>query len=89
MHGEHVGMGAVATVPRGTTDRALVAAVRAGDDSAFEELYRRYSHRIRLFVYGYVRDEGRAEDVTQEAFMSALRRMRETDSPITFRPWIY
>ena len=91
MHGEHVGTGALAsaTVPQGTTDRALVAAVRAGDDAAFEELYRRYSRRISLFVYGYVRDEGRAEDVTQEAFMSALRRMRETDSPIAFRPWIY
>jgi RNA polymerase sigma factor (sigma-70 family) len=88
---ERVGTGAVAqaTAPQDVSDGALVAAVRAGEDAAFEELYRRYSRRIGSFVYGYVRDEGRAEDVTQEAFLSALRRMRETDSEIAFRPWIY
>ena len=36
-----------------------------------------------------LRDDGRAEDVTQEAFLSALRRMRETDGEIAFEPWIY
>ena len=36
-----------------------------------------------------VKDHGRAEDITQEVFMSALRRMRETDRPIIFKPWIY
>ena len=35
------------------------------------------------------RDEARAEDVTQEAFLSALRRLRVTDSEINFKPWIY
>src|SRR4051812_31783854 len=34
-------------------------------------------------------DETRAEDVAQEAFLSALRRMRATDSEINFKPWIY
>ena len=91
MYGGHAGNGAVDLVsaPHGATDAVLVAAVRAGDDGAFEELYRRYRSRIRAFVYGYVRDEGRSEDVTQEAFLSALRRLRETSSPIAFRPWIY
>jgi RNA polymerase sigma factor (sigma-70 family) len=36
-----------------------------------------------------VRDEGRSEDVTQEVFLSALRRLRETDTDIDFKPWIY
>ena len=92
MQGEHsIGDGptAVATVPRGADDAALVAAVRAGDDAAFEELFRRYNRRIKTFVYGFVRDDGRAEDVTQEAFLSALRRLRETEAAIAFRPWIY
>jgi RNA polymerase sigma factor (sigma-70 family) len=70
-------------------DRDLVEAVREGDDGAFEELYRRYQQRITSFVRRIVRDEARAEDVTQEAFLSALRRMRATDSEIAFKPWIY
>jgi RNA polymerase sigma factor (sigma-70 family) len=70
-------------------DSALVDRVRAGDDSAFEELYRRYRPRITAFVRGQLRDDARSEDVAQEAFFSALRRMRATDSQIAFKPWIY
>ena len=37
-----------------------------------------------------VRDHARAEDITQEVFLSALRRLRDgTDREIQFRPWIY
>ena len=34
-------------------------------------------------------DAAGCEDVAQEAFMSALRRMRATDAEINFKPWIY
>jgi RNA polymerase sigma factor (sigma-70 family) len=73
----------------GPTDLALVAAVRRGDDRAFEQLYGRYQRRISAYVFGMVKDHGRAEDITQEVFISALRRMRETERSITFKPWIY
>ena len=63
--------------------------VRAGDDRAFELLYERYGTRVGAYVGGMVRDRGLAEDLTQEIFMSALRRMRETERPIAFRPWVY
>src|SRR3954468_3440277 len=71
------------------SDQRLVAAVRAGDDRAFEALYQRYQRRIYAYVLGMVKDHGRAEDVTQEIFVSALRRMRATDRPIAFKPWVY
>jgi RNA polymerase sigma factor (sigma-70 family) len=71
------------------SDQRLVAAVRTGDDRAFEALYSRYQRRIHAYVLGMVKDHGRAEDVTQEVFVSALRRMRATDRPIAFKPWIY
>ena len=71
------------------SDERLVAAVRLGDDAAFECLYDRYGRRIAGFVRGMVRDHGRAEDVTQEVFVSALRRLRATDAPIAFKPWIF
>src|SRR4051794_12707088 len=70
-------------------DAELVAAVRAGDDRAFETLYARYQPRITAYVRGIVHDHGRAEDITQEVFMSALRRMRGTEAAIAFKPWIY
>jgi RNA polymerase sigma factor (sigma-70 family) len=71
------------------SDQRLVAAVRRGDDRAFELLYGRYQRRIHAYVLGMVKDHGRAEDVTQEVFVSALRRMRETEQPLAFKPWLY
>src|SRR5690349_5538087 len=76
-------------VAEGPGDATLVAAVRRGDDRAFEQLYSRYQRRISAYVFGMVKDHGRAEDITQEVFISALRRMRETDRSIAFKPWIY
>jgi RNA polymerase sigma factor (sigma-70 family) len=67
----------------------LVAAVRAGNDRAFEELYSRYRSRIGSYIFGLVGDYARAEDLSQEVFISALRRMRDTERPIAFKPWIY
>jgi len=83
---------AVATGSEDSTvaDLDLVAGVRAGDDRAFEQLFLRYQPRISAYVAGMVRDHARAEDITQEVFLSALRRLRDgTDREIQFRPWIY
>jgi RNA polymerase sigma factor (sigma-70 family) len=83
------GVSATARSRVDVTDHDLVQAVRQGDDHAFERLYRRYHRRIAAYIFGMVRDDGRAEDLTQEVFVSALRRMRQTERPITFKPWIY
>jgi RNA polymerase sigma factor (sigma-70 family) len=87
------GMSGVAEAPSIVADDGddarLVAAVRHGDDRAFEVLYTRYHRRIQAYVLGMVKDHGRAEDVTQEIFVAALRRMRATERPILFKPWIY
>jgi RNA polymerase sigma factor (sigma-70 family) len=79
----------IAAEPVADDDYQLVAAVRRGDDRAFEARYSRYCRRIHAYVMGMVKDHGRAEDITQEVFVSALRRMRETERPIAFKPWIY
>ena len=71
------------------TDHELVTAVRRGEESAFEELFSRYRGRIRSYVSGILADPDRAEDITQEVFISALRRLRDTERPIAFKPWIY
>jgi RNA polymerase sigma factor (sigma-70 family) len=82
---------ALRTAPQASVgaEQELVAAARGGDDRGFEELYARYRKRIARYVLGMVGDHGRAEDITQEVFISALRRMRDTERPISFKPWIY
>lgn len=71
------------------SDERLIVAVRRGEDAAFEVLFRRYHDRVLRFIRGRIGDHARAEDVTQEVFLSALRRLRATDSAIAFRPWIF
>jgi RNA polymerase sigma factor (sigma-70 family) len=67
----------------------LVAAARNGDDRAFEALYSSYAGRILAYIGRMVGDHGRAEDISQEVFMSALGRLRQSEQPIAFKPWIY
>ncbi|HEY6523729.1 MAG TPA: sigma-70 family RNA polymerase sigma factor [Solirubrobacteraceae bacterium] len=81
-------MSKTATLPA-HSEQGLVAAIRAGDDRAFEELYAQYRDRIFAFILSKVHDHGRAEDIAQEVFMSALRRLRGADQAIAFKPWIY
>jgi RNA polymerase sigma factor (sigma-70 family) len=71
------------------SEQELIAAVRRGDDRAFEVLYARYHRRIVSYVNGMVGDHARAEDITQDVFISALRRLRANDRPIMFKPWLY
>ncbi len=77
--------------PRTTaaSEQDLVSATRAGDDRAFEELYARYRDRISAFILSRVHDHARAEDIAQDVFISALRRLRETDQRMAFKPWLY
>src|SRR2546426_5949677 len=70
-------------------DEQLVAAARAGNDAAFEALFRRYRDRITAYVRGIVSDHGRAEDVVQEVFISAHRHLLASEREIAFRPWVY
>src|SRR3954464_6487430 len=84
-----MGMTPIVAEPVADEDHRLLAAGGRGDDRAFEALYARYHRRIHAYVLGMVKDHGRTEDVTQEAFVSALRRMRETEQPLAFKPWLY
>src|SRR5919108_6544895 len=75
--------------PAEATDDQLVAATQQGSDAAFDALFRRYRDRITAYVRGIVADHARAEDIVQDAFMSALRSLRSTDRDVAFRPWVY
>ncbi|HEX3832004.1 MAG TPA: sigma-70 family RNA polymerase sigma factor [Solirubrobacteraceae bacterium] len=71
------------------SEQALVQAARRGDDRAFEQLYAEYRERVTAFIHSKVRDHGRAEDISQEVFMAALRQLRSNDQHIAFKPWIF
>jgi RNA polymerase sigma-70 factor, ECF subfamily len=61
--------------PAETGPWALVRAAQAGDMSAFGELFDRYYDVVYRYVLFRMGDRSFAEDVTQETFVRALRRI--------------
>jgi RNA polymerase sigma factor (sigma-70 family) len=69
-------------------DRALVERFQAGDDEAFDELYRRYHDRLERFCRKRVGDQHTAEELTQEAFTRALSALPDLSGELRFYPWV-
>jgi RNA polymerase sigma factor (sigma-70 family) len=60
------------------------------DPAAFGELYDRYAGQIYRFIRARVRDDGLAEDITAEVFLSALRNIKGyQDQGRPFSCWLY
>jgi len=68
-------------------DRRLVALVRDGYETAFDEIVRRYAAPLRRYAAAIV--GGRYEDVTQDAFSKALLALRRDGAEIELRPWLF
>lgn len=57
------------------TDRLQVERVLAGDAEAFEPIVRRWQGPLVNLAYRFCRDQGRAEEFAQEAFLKAYRSL--------------
>ncbi len=70
------------------TDAELVSQAREGNSAAFTELVNRYEARVLRLVRGIV-SERDMEDVSQEAFLKAFRKLDRFDGRSSFYTWIY
>ncbi|MFT3799356.1 RNA polymerase sigma factor [Microbacterium sp.] len=57
------------------TDAELVAAAAGGSEFAFRELYRAYARPVFWLAHGLVGTRADAEDVLQETFLAAWRKL--------------
>jgi RNA polymerase sigma-70 factor (ECF subfamily) len=69
-------------------DAVLVERALAGDLEGFGELHRRYYQRVVNVVFGIVKDRGQAEDMVQDAYVSALKELPRLVDPGRFYPWL-
>ncbi|MFF7772764.1 sigma-70 family RNA polymerase sigma factor [Streptomyces massasporeus] len=63
------------------SDADLIDRMRAGDDTAYEELYRRHAHAVRRYARTCCRDAHTAEDLTAEVFARMLQAVRGGAGP--------
>jgi len=69
--------------------RDLVERAMAGDHDAFSELARVSIGRLYAAARLILRDEGRAEDATQEALVVAWRDLSALRDPDRFEAWLH
>jgi RNA polymerase sigma-70 factor, ECF subfamily len=67
----------------------LVERVKAGDPAAFEVLVRRYTRRAVAIAHRLLGHREDAEDLVQEAFLQALRRIDQIEPGRSFGPWFF
>ena len=71
-----------------TTDQQLVAACLDGEERAFAKLVDRYRYPVFGLCLGYVGDFDVAEDMAQEAFVSAYLHLHTLADAQFLGPWL-
>jgi RNA polymerase sigma-70 factor (ECF subfamily) len=66
----------------------LVRSARTGDGAAFDQLVRRHLRAAYSVAFAVTNDPNDAEDVTQDAFITALERLDECHDPERFSGWL-
>src|SRR5437868_15516833 len=74
---------------QGDSERADVALAAAGDQQAFERLYRAHSARIHSLVRRMVGGDGDADELVQDAFVRAWQRLSTFRGESAFGTWLH
>jgi RNA polymerase sigma-70 factor (ECF subfamily) len=69
-------------------DAVLVERARGGEPWAFEALYQRHAPVVLRTTQRVLARRSDAEDVTHDAFTTALERLDELKDPSAFRAWL-
>jgi RNA polymerase sigma-70 factor (ECF subfamily) len=70
-------------------DAALLARLRAGDAAAYERWVRASAPRVLRVARRLLRNEQDAQDVTQDAFISAFRHLASFDGSARLSTWLH
>ncbi len=71
------------------SDKDVIEHARAGRESAFRELIRRYERPVFSIIYRMVRDRELAEDLAQDTFIKVLNALDRYDPSYKFSSWIF
>jgi RNA polymerase sigma-70 factor (ECF subfamily) len=73
----------------GSSDAEVIARAQAGDESAFEALFRTHQKRIYRLCLRMIGNVAEAEDLTQEAFLQVFRKIRTFRGESAFSTWLH
>jgi RNA polymerase sigma-70 factor, ECF subfamily len=70
-------------------DEQLLARLRAGDDSAYEELVRKETPHLLAVARRLLRNEEDSQDAVQQAFLSAFRALPAFNGQSRLTTWLH
>lgn len=70
-------------------DSFLLSAVAAGDRKAFEIMFKKYYPKVRLMLYGMIKDEFSAENIAQDLFMNIWLNKEKLSEINSFDSYLY
>jgi RNA polymerase sigma-70 factor, ECF subfamily len=71
-----------------TADSVLATRTASGDDEAFEALMRRYNRKLFRVARSILKHDADAEDVLQEAYLQAYRRIGDFRGDAELSTWL-
>ena len=69
-------------------EQQLIARILAGDNQLFHALIRPYERSVYVMALSFVHNEADAEDVAQEAFLKAFRKLASFRGDAKFGTWL-
>lgn len=78
-----------AAVAHETEERALLAALRGGDDRAYERLVNEHGGRMLAVARRMLRNDEEARDALQEAFLLAFRGLPRFEGQSRLSTWLH
>lgn len=78
-----------AEAPAPESDLQLVARLQKGDKTAFREIVRRHQDKVYRLALRLTRDEARAQDAMQDAFLQVYRKIDQFQEHSAFTTWLY
>ena len=70
-------------------DAQLIQDTLAGNDEAFNALVRKYQKRVHALAWRKIGDFQDAEEVTQDTFLQAYKKLSTLKNPHQFAGWLY
>lgn len=70
-------------------DVELIRSILLGDDSAFSELVNKYQKSVHALAWRKVEDFQVAEEIAQDAFLQAYKKLATLQNPTQFAGWLY
>lgn len=70
-------------------EKRIIAQIKRGNLSAFDELYAQYSKRLYAFIYGYLKSHENTEEIIQDIFIKIWENRNKLKEDLSFNSYIF